>query len=114
MMIRTSTFMILLNRKFCKPCVHFAPSAASRFLLMDDMLLLSARSNLSACMISNCHDRVLLVGYKVSVTPPIRVGCIVHTMVFIPNDWVKMDLILMFTPILVPGLTTKLVIGLDV
>ena len=103
--------MTLLYKKFCTPCAPFAASAASRFLLMDSILLLRARSNLSACIISNVHDQISLVMFTFPI--PTVEGLILHTKVLFPKAWVNNDFILIFTPTLVPGLTTKLVIGLE-
>lgn len=108
----TNTFMILLYKKFCTPCTPFAPSAASRFWLMDSILLLSARSNLSACTTSKVHDRVSFPGPTILPTS-IEVFT-VHFNVLIPNSSVKIGWILIFIPTLVPGLTTKFVIGFEV
>jgi hypothetical protein len=107
----TKTFMILLYKKFCTHWVPFAPSAASRFLLIDSILLLRARSNLSACTTSNVHDHVSLPGP--TTLPLRRVVFILHDNVFMPNAWVNNDLILIFIQTLVHGLTTNFVIGLD-
>ncbi len=107
----TNTFMILLNKKFCTPCVPVAPSAASRFLFMVSMLWLNARSNLSDFTTSNVPVRVLFAAFT---SPPlIAHALILQTTVLAPKAWVNMDLILIFTPTLVHGLTTKLVIALD-
>lgn len=107
----TRTFMILLNRKFCTPCVPVAPSAASRFLLIGSMLVLSARSNLSAFTISTVAVRqsfaVFLSSYGTIS------GYSLQSTTLVPNAWVKRELSLIFIPTLVPGLTTKLVMGLD-
>ena len=107
----TKTFIILLYKKFCTPCVPFAPSAASRFLLIEAILLLSARSNLSACTISNVQDQMSFPG--LTTVPLIIAVLILHTNVFIPNAWVNSELILIFIQTFVHGLTTKLVIGFD-
>lgn len=108
----TNTFMIVLNKKFCAHWTPFAHSAASRFWLIDSILLLKAKSNLSACTISNVLDRTSFPG--MTTFPLIIDVSIVHSNVFVPSACVKSDLILIFTPTLVAGLTTKLVIGLDV
>ena len=107
----TSTFIIVLNTKFCTPCVHFAPSAAFRFLLIDWMLVLNARSNLSAFTTSNVPDHSLLLALT-SLYPAI-LGVILQTMVLTHNACEKSGFMLIFTPTFVPGLTTKLVIGLE-
>ena len=105
----TNTFMILSNKKLVSPWVPFAPSGVSRFFCIPWMLVLNARSNLSAVTTSKAHDQILLLGFTSAMLP----GLILHTMVFVHNACVKRGLILIFTPILVPGLSAKLVIALE-
>lgn len=93
----TRTFMILLYKKFWSACVHFAPSAASRFLLIVSTLLLSARSNLSALTTSNVHVHILLLAISPTEVVPKRLGVMVHTIVFLPTASVKIGFILMLT-----------------
>gem|GEM_PF-1893292 len=102
----TSTFIMLLNKKFCSHCVPVAHSAASRFLFIDAILLLKARSNLSASTISNVADQVLLLA-ATSVYPLLTPGLMLHVMVFCPKDWLNIDLILMLIPTFVHGFTTN-------
>lgn len=107
----TKTFMMVLNKKFCTPCAPLAASAASRFLLIDSILLLKARSNLSAFTTSNVPDQLL---FPATTSFPSRSDVsIVQSNVLVPNAWVKRDFSLIFTPTLVPGLTTKFTSGLD-
>ncbi len=101
----TSTFIRVLVIKFNNPCVPLAPSATFRFLLIGAILVLSARSNLSAFTISNVPDQVLLAGLTSGYHA--MPGVILHTNVLTPNAWVKIGCILILIPTFVPGLTTK-------
>ena len=108
----TRTFIILLYTKFCNHCVPAAHSAASRFLLIEDILSLRARSNLFASTISKFPTQVLLPVFPSVML--MTLGWMLQVIDLLPNAWVKIDLILILIPSFVPELTTRLVMGLEV
>lgn len=111
MMSGTRTFMILLKTKFCNHCVHLAHSAASRCSRIEEILLLSARSNLSASTTSNAPVHILLVGMSPAAWR--SEGVIAQTSVFPHNAWAKIPSILIAIHSLLHELMTNDLMALD-
>lgn len=97
----TKKLMTLEKTKFCTHWVPNAPSAASRFHLIDSMLLSIARSNLSALMMLNFFSHILFAFCWSGA------NVILQEIVLFHNDWVKTELIWSVYAILVHGLMIK-------
>lgn len=108
----TKTFISLSKTKFCNHWVQSAPSADSKWSLIDSILVLRARSNLSALTISKVHDHTSLFVSTLGIHAT-RVLSL-HSTVFTHNAWVKIGKSEIFVHIFVHGLMANWVSNLEV